>query len=307
MSRCYTLVQREETALNPFKDLKTSIKRRFEFIEFCLNWSGHVGRPQLQNQFGISPQQATNDLTNYLDGCPGNMQYDPRERAYVTSPGFKPKLISGEASEYFMHLEMFSRGFRTKEEIWIKELPEVSTVSVSSRPLDKRIVRTVVQAITTNSALHCVYASISSGIDSERTLVPTALVSDGHRWHVRAYDFEKKRFSDFVLTRMATPKVLAKPDQAIPPDDDWDEEITVKLSAATTLNEWRRKQLEHEYEMECGTLEVPTTKAMLFYVLRQYGFNPYDRDDDGMMRNVSSFQLEVLNSKEVEECLRRRS
>ncbi len=89
--------------------------------------------------------------------------------------------------------------------------------------------------------------------------------------------------------------------------NDWDEEITVKLSAATTLNEWRRKQLEHEYEMECGTLEVPTTKAMLFYVLRQYGFNPYDRDDDGMMRNVSSFQLEVLNSKEVEECLRRRS
>lgn len=288
------------------KDLKTNIRRRFEFIEFCLNWGGRVGRPQLQSQFGISPQQATNDLTTYLDSCPGNMQYDPRERAYVSSPKFKPKLISGEASEYFMQLEMLSRGFRTKDEIWIKDLPRVATVSVSSRPLEKRIVQAVVKAITTGSALHCVYASISSGVDSERTLAPTALVSDGHRWHVRAYHFEKDRFSDFVLTRMANPKVVRKPDQIVPSDDEWDEEITVKLSAAGTLNEWRRRQLEHEYEMENGTLSVLTTKAMLFYVLRQYGFNPYDREDDGMMRNVSSFQLEVMNPQEVEECLRRR-
>jgi len=205
-----------------------------------------------------------------------------------------------------MQLEMLSRGFRTKDEIWIKDLPRVATVSVSSRPLEKRIVQAVVKAITTGSALHCVYASISSGVDSERTLAPTALVSDGHRWHVRAYHFEKDRFSDFVLTRMANPKVVRKPDQIVPSDDEWDEEITVKLSAAGTLNEWRRRQLEHEYEMENGTLSVLTTKAMLFYVLRQYGFNPYDREDDGMMRNVSSFQLEVMNPQEVEECLRRR-
>ncbi len=34
---------------------------------------------------------------------------------------------------------------------------------------------------------------------------------------------------------------------------------------------------------------------------------PYDREENGMMRNVSSFQLEVSNLNEVEECLRRRN
>jgi predicted DNA-binding transcriptional regulator YafY len=293
--------------MDTLKGLKTNIKRRFEFIEFCLNWGGRVGRPQLQKQFAISPQQATNDLTAYLDICPGNMHYDPRERAYVVSPNFKPQLTTGEASEYFMHLEMLSKGYRTKEEVWIKDLPRVATVSVSSRPIERQNVQAVVRAITTNSALHCGYASISSGSDSVRTLAPTALVSDGHRWHVRAYHFEKNQFSDFVLTRMTKPKVISRPDQVVPVDDEWEEEITVRLSANGAHNEWRRAQIEHEYEMEEGTLAVQTTKAMLFYVLRQYGFNPYDREENGMMRNVSSFQLEVSNLNEVEECLRRRT
>lgn len=287
-------------------EMKLGVRRRFEFIEFCLNWEGKVGRPQLQSQFGISPQQATNDLTSYLDNCPGNMNYDPRQRSYVATANFKTKLISGEATEYFMHLEMLAKGYRTKDEVWIKSLPRVSTVAVSSRPLSKETVKAVVQAINTDSGLSCGYASISSGSDSHRTLVPTALVSDGHRWHIRAYHFEKKRFADFVLTRMTDPKVVDSPVHPIPPDDKWTEEVTIRLSAAGAHDDWRRAQLEHEYEMEDGLLSVPTTKALLFYVLRQYGFNPYDREEDGKMRNVSSFQLKVSNLDEVEECLRRR-
>lgn len=288
-------------------NLKSNIRRRFEFIEFCLNWDGKVGRPQLQDQFSISPQQATNDLTTYLDACPGNMNYDPRQRAYIANSNFKPRLISGEASEYFMHLEMLAKNYRTEGEIWINNIPQVSTVSVSSRPLSKVTVKAVVQAINTESALLCEYASISSGSNSERTLAPTALVSDGHRWHIRAYHFEKQRFGDYVLTRMSRARVAPLPDQPVPADDEWADSVTIVFSPARALNGWRRAQLEHEYEMQSGKLRVSTTKALLFYVLRQYGFNPYDLEENGMMRNVSSFQLEVSNLDEVEECLRRRA
>ncbi|WP_141117961.1 WYL domain-containing protein [Leisingera sp. JC1] len=288
-------------------NLKSNIRRRFEFIEFCLNWDGKVGRPQLQDQFSISPQQATNDLTTYLDACPGNMNYDPRQRAYIANSNFKPRLISGEASEYFMHLEMLAKNYRTEGEIWINNIPQVSTVSVSSRPLSKVTVKAVVQAINTESALLCEYASISSGSNSERTLSPTALVSDGHRWHIRAYHFEKQRFGDYVLTRMSRARVAPLPDQPVPADDEWADSVTIEFSPARALNGWRRAQLEHEYEMKSGKLRVSTTKALLFYVLRQYGFNPYDLEENGMMRNVSSFQLEVSNLDEVEECLRRRA
>ncbi len=293
--------------MEALQNLKSNIRRRFEFIEFCLNWDGKVGRPQLQDQFSISPQQATNDLTTYLDACPGNMNYDPRQRAYIANSNFKPRLISGEASEYFMHLEMLAKNYRTEGEIWINNIPQVSTVSVSSRPLSKVTVKAVVQAINTESALLCEYASISSGSNSERTLAPTALVSDGHRWHIRAYHFEKQRFGDYVLTRMSRAKVAPLPDQPVPADDEWADSVIIEFSPARALNEWRRAQLEHEYEMQSGKLSVSTTKALLFYVLRQYGFNPYDLEENGMMRNVSSFQLEVSNLDEVEECLRRRA
>jgi len=234
------------------------------------------------------------------------MSYDPRQRAYIADDSFEPKLISGEASEYFMHLEMLAKGYRTNEEVWIRNLPKVATVSVSSRPLSKATVKAVVKAINSESALLCDYASISSGNVGRRTLIPTALVSDGHRWHIRAYHLEKARYGDYVLSRMSQPKVTLRPKQSVPIDGEWTENIIVQLSAAGAHNEWRRSQLEYEYEMENGKLPISTSKALLFYVLRQYGFNPYDREENGMMRNVSSFQLKVSNLEEVEECLRRR-
>ena len=88
-------------------DIKPSVRRRFEFIDFQLQWAGSIGRKALQEQFEISPQQATNDLTTYLDIAPRNMSYDPRRRSYVVSSKFKPKFSSGESSGFFLHLEMF--------------------------------------------------------------------------------------------------------------------------------------------------------------------------------------------------------
>ena len=57
-------------------EIKPSVRRRFEFIEFQLLWEGVVGRKVLQEKFEISPQQATKDLTSYLDIAPSNMMYD---------------------------------------------------------------------------------------------------------------------------------------------------------------------------------------------------------------------------------------
>jgi hypothetical protein len=50
--------------------IKPRQRRRYEFIEFQLMWEGVVGRRLLQEKFEISPQQATLDLTGYLDLAP---------------------------------------------------------------------------------------------------------------------------------------------------------------------------------------------------------------------------------------------
>ncbi|WP_416365653.1 WYL domain-containing protein [Paraburkholderia terrae] len=48
-----------------------------------------------------------------------------------------------------------------------------------------------------------IYLSLSSGA-SKRVLVPVALVENGLRWHVRAYDRQNGRFGDFVVSRITS-------------------------------------------------------------------------------------------------------
>ena len=54
-----------------------------------------------------------------------------------------------------------------------------------------------------------------------------------------------------------------------------------------------------------GVLELPVRKAMLFYYLRFYGFDPLEMDGKAM-RNKSSYRLKILNLEEIETCLERR-
>lgn len=289
-----------------WKDIKTSIRRRFEFIEFQLNWEGSIGRKKLQDQFSISLQQATNDLNSYLDACPENMLYDPRRKAYVQGSSFCPSLMTGEVSEYLMHLDMLHRGYRNESEIWIETLPTFDAVSVQTRKIDPRVFKTVLSAIRARGCITARYVSLSSDNLEPRQLKPHAIASDGHRWHVRAFDFSKRHYSDFVLSRLESPEFFDPLDQEIPEDTEWIKDVEVNLRADPNLKKNQRERLELEYGMTNGILRLKVRQAMLWYYLRHYGFNPNDLDGDAF-RNRSSFHLKVSNLKEVERCLGRRS
>lgn len=66
-----------------------AIEQRLRLIDFLLASYGRVGRPQLQDYFGISAPQASNDLSAYQALAPGNIRYDSTVRAYVAMPNFK--------------------------------------------------------------------------------------------------------------------------------------------------------------------------------------------------------------------------
>ncbi|MBK8816564.1 MAG: WYL domain-containing protein [Methylococcaceae bacterium] len=65
----------------------------------------------------------------------------------------------------------------------------------------------VSRAIHRQKIISLNYQSHTSGF-SQREIAPFALVNDGLRWHVRAYDRKSKEFRDFVLTRMADVSIL---------------------------------------------------------------------------------------------------
>lgn len=289
-----------------FQTIKTTIRRRLEYIEFQLAWEGSVGRKKLQDQFAISMQQATKDLNTYMDACPDNMIYDPRRKSYVRSASFQPMLTKGHASEYLMHLEMLHQGYRQKNEIWVDTIPKFDAVSAHSREILPNVLRTVLDAIHRNGCLRSRYVSLKSDQGESRTLMPHAIACDGHRWHMRAFDFEKRRYSDFVLSRIEALEPIDTPDEDPPRDVVWETNVEFILKVDPSLNRRQRRRLEYEYQMEDGRLRLTVRQAMLFYYLRHYGFNPHVQEGN-TMRNESSFHLRIANMKEVEKCLGRRN
>ena len=285
--------------------IKPGLRRRYEFIEFQLMWEGTVGRKLLQEKFEISPQQATLDLTAYLDMAPLNMTYDTRQRTYVAAKNFRPVLIKGDASEYLLHLEMFHHGYREADEIWPAHIPDFDAVTVASRKIEPKVLKTVLQAIRDRKCVEVMYVSLSSESETPRQLYPHAIACDGHRWHMRAFDSHNTRYSDFVLSRVETIKTVECERTEMPQDDTWSTYVTICLQPDPDMAERRRKRLEIEYDMENGELVVKVRKAMLFYYLRSYGFNPLDVTK-GKMRNKSSFNLSIVNLDEIEESLERR-
>lgn len=283
-------------------DLKPAQRRRFEFIEFHLAWEGEVGRRKLQDQFKISPQQATKDLTAYGELAPENLRYDPRAKAYVPGRKFTPILLRGEASEYLGQLELIASGRKSEEEAWPVELPRFAIATARARIVTADVLRPVLDAIRLGGAIRARYTSMTSGAGAHRRFAPRAIASDTHRWHMRSYDLEKRHWSDIVLTRLSDVQVEDLTDQ-VPDDTHWSEEVVVILRAASTLTEEKRQALEGEYGMEDGRLEVPVRRAMLFYELRHRGFDP--REFGGKEGQSSSFGFEVVNEGDVKRWLER--
>ena len=292
--------------MSDLKDLRASIRRRFEFIEFQLHWEGSVGRRKLQDQFSISPQQATNDLTAYMDACPGNMIYDPRQKTYVPGSKFRPVLTQGEASEYLMHLDILHHGYREESEVWATSIPVFDAVSVRSRKISSEVLKHVLQSVRSRSCLKARYISLSSDNAGFRILLPHAIASDGHRWHMRAFDIENKRYSDFVLSRLEKTEPAGLPEHDVPEDTAWNANVEVVLKAEPALDQSKKERLEFEYGMTDGRLRFSVRQAMLFYYLRYYGFDPRETEN-GKIRNKSSFLLSIENIEEVEVCIGRRS
>ena len=286
--------------------IKPRQRRRYEFIEFQLMWEGAVGRRLLQEKFEISPQQATLDLTGYLDLAPKNMAYDPRQRTYVARSTFKPLLLKGEASEYLVHLEMLHQGYREPDEIWPAHTTSFDAVTLAARKTDPETLKTVLRAIREKQCVEAMYVSLSSSSDTVRTLYPHAIASDGHRWHMRAFDADKERYSDFVLSRIEKIKLGAHSKADFPQDEKWSSFVDLKLQPDPSLSERQKRQLEIEYDMNDGHALIKVRQAMLFYYLRFYGFDPRPTED-GKIRNKSSFALNIQNFEEVEECIGRRN
>lgn len=141
------------------------------------------------------------------------------------------------------------------------------------------------------------YVSLRSG-RTDRQIVPHALVDNGQRWHVRAYDRANARFSDFVITRLLRAVALdggAIADHERPDaDEQWNRTVELKLIPHPKIA--HTSAVEADYGMRSGALQIKCRAAVAGYALRSWGVD-CSRD---LGLSAASFQLALANREVLE-------
>lgn len=272
----------------------SGIEERLKFIEFCLFWEGEVSRPRISEQFGISSQQGSTDLKEYKNRFPQNIEYSLEHRRYLKTKNFSLELFKSASDEYIHFLESVAQKNTTKQDSWIKEFPVIDSVEIPYRNINDKVFKSLVAAMNTGMSVEIQYTARTSTNTSIKRITPLAFGSDGNRWHLRAYNHDGNRHSDYVLSRITKVSKFEASGATLKDDEAWNTYVTMEIGPHEELKPHKKDALEYEYRMKNGSFNVKCRKAMLFYYLRRYGFNPRPHDDREMP-NESSFGLQVNN------------
>jgi predicted DNA-binding transcriptional regulator YafY len=242
-------------------------RERLTYLEFRLYFIGEVGRPDLSARFGVAPAGATRDIAMYRELAPQNIDFDNSSKTYR---------ISGEFAPIFEHspqrvLSALSLGFgdgvdgEPRSPLLPCEFPAI----LSCPRMD--VLAPICRAIHAKRPMAIRYQSMRSG-ESERVIVPFALVDTGLRWHVRAFDRKSGEFRDFVITRIQNPFILDEEPTAherMDADIQWTRIVELDLVPHPRLT--RPEIIELDYGMQGGSIRLRVRAAVAGYMLLRWG------------------------------------
>ena len=247
-------------------DLTQPQRDRLAFVELRARFIGEIRRQDLVSRFGIQSAAATRDLAVYKDLSSGNIDYDSKVKSYVPGDSFRP--LFDFAPERV--LSWLTQGFGDGEPMRLRTWVASEVPSRLAHPnLD--VLAAVTRAIHQQCPLAVEYSSISSG-RTEREIVPFALIDNGLRWHVRAFDRKTQEFRDFVITRIKKPRVLRSSPVAAHESNDQDIQWNriVELELVPHPDQPRPEITEMDYGMLNGALGMKLRAAVAGYILRKW-------------------------------------
>ena len=240
-------------------------KERLAYLEMRLWFAGELRRPDIESRFGVRPAAASRDLTAYRELAPRNLEYDPTARCYRPTTSFKP--VFGFSADRV--LSWLAAGFGDGLDPRPKKAATCEGLTSLCNP-DLDILASVSRALCTRRVLKITYLSVSSG-KASRLIVPVALADTGLRWHVRAYDRQNARFSDFALRRIVKAEILdAKVEdvELIEADEQWARIVDLELVPHPDAR-WPQG-IEADFGMQDGLLRIKARAALVGYVLRRW-------------------------------------
>lgn len=247
-------------------DLTQPQRDRLAFVELRVRFIGDIRRQDLVSRFGIQSAAATRDLAIYKELAPGNIDYDTKAKCYVLGEDFKPLFDFPPERVLSWLTQGFGDGEPSQLKAWVaNEIPSRLT-----HP-DLDVLACVTRAIHQECPIRVEYHSISSG-QTERQIVPFALIDNGLRWHVRAFDRRSQEFRDFVITRIKGPVLLR--DEEVQAHERGDQDIQwtriVELELIPHPDQPRSEVTEMDYGMRDGVLRMKLRAATAGYILRKW-------------------------------------
>ncbi|OZY84514.1 WYL domain-containing protein [Cellvibrio mixtus] len=253
-------------SIDKLADLTQSQRDRLAFIEMRVRFLGEIRRQDLVTRFGVQAAAATRDLAFYKELAPGNIDYDSKGKTYVLGASYSP--IFEFTPERV--LSWLTQGFGDGEPVSIKTwIPSERPSPISLPELD--VLASVTRAIHHQCPLAVEYYSITNGC-TQREIIPFALIDNGLRWHVRAFDRKSQEFRDFVITRIKKPLVLQG--HSVEAEEKSDQDIQwariVELELVPHPDQPRPEITIMDYHMIDGSLKIKLRAATAGYILRQW-------------------------------------
>ncbi|MDI1300999.1 MAG: WYL domain-containing protein [bacterium] len=246
-------------------EVSQSQLERLAFIDFRAYFLGEVRRTDIIEQFKVKEAAASRDISKYKERG-GRITLDGSTKAYRPDPNFSP-LFPHPVERVFSALcqgfgEGSNQNFRPLVPCEIPHqlnTPSLEAIAIISRAIHQRRV------------VYVEYSSFSSG-KTEREIVPHALANTGARWHVRAFDRRRKRFTDFVLTRIRHPvEIGSSPvhDHELSINDhQWNR--IVELEIVPHPGSKHQEIIATDYGMKNRHLYVNVRASLAGYFLRQW-------------------------------------
>ena len=246
-------------------DVSQNQRERLAFLELRAFFTGELRRGDIEGRFGIKPAAASRDLSLYREVAPDNLDYDQASRCYRPSAFFRP--VNEFHSERV--LAWLLQGFGDGLDLGLKQAAPCEGPGQFVQP-DMEVLGTLTRSMCAKKAVRVSYLSLSSG-PKQREIVPVALADNGLRWHVRSFDRERSRFSDFVLTRIAKAHEIegdVAETELLPADEQWARMVDMELVAHPGIKQ--PKAVEADYGLTEGVLKVKARAALAGYVLRRW-------------------------------------
>lgn len=247
------------------KSLSHAQRERLAYIDFRLYFFGEIGRPDLIERFGVAPAGATRDLALYREIAPQNITFDGSHKIYRIGQAFLP--LFDHAPQRV--LSALALGFGDGVNGTAQQLLPCESPTALSNPR-MNVLAPVCRAIHAKRPVAIRYHSMSSG-ESERVIVPFALVDTGLRWHIRAFDRKSDEFRDFVVTRIEAPTLLDEEPQANErPDNDIQWTRIVELDLVPHPRLARPEIIKMDYGMTDGSIRMRVRAAVAGYMLLRW-------------------------------------